>query len=246
MVLALLAAPAARADFKAFAHVYPYFTQPEGGKEVEIWNGIETGDLSHPGTTTLLDERAEIEYGLTDHWDLSFYWVFHQAPEAPIALDSYQLETRYRFAEKGLWPVDTELYAEVERPTDLSQPFELETKLILEKDVHRFLFQGNLIDEEKLVGGAVFGYRLAFNGGAGYEVRPGLRFGVELLANHELPFAAPGALPEDTLHVGPSIALATSRFWFVLTPAFRVLGHDDLEDMGSALRLRFIVGIPLD
>ncbi|MHB1845540.1 MAG: hypothetical protein ACYCWW_11985 [Deltaproteobacteria bacterium] len=236
----------ARADFKSFAHVYPYFTQPEGGKEVEIWNGLEVGDLSHPGATNLIDELAEIEYGLTDHWDLSLYWELQQAPGGPLAIDGYQLESRYRFGEKGLYPIDVELYGEIERPADLAMPFEAEAKLILEKDIGHFFFQGNLIDAEELAGGAAFGYRLAFNGGAGYELRPGIHLGAELLLNDAVNGLALGGGFDRSVRLGPSLSLATSRFWFVITPAFLVAGQSSIEEYGSAMRLRFIVGIPLD
>ena len=247
-----LASGAARADFKAFAHIYPYFTQPEGGREIEVWSGVETADLSNPSQTTLLEEQIEIEYGITDHWDASLYGVVEQTPPlspgvpAPLTFDRFQLETRYRFAEKGQWPVDTEVYAEVERPIDLSRPFELEVKLILAKDLHRFFIQANLIDSENLVGGTAFGYDLGLNLGVGYEIRPWIRVGVEGLENYQLVSQNPGVTPQETIHVGPSVALASSRLWFVVTPAFRVYGNDNIPNVGNDMRLLAIVGLPLD
>ena len=243
--VALAAAPA-RADFKTFAHVYPYFTQPEGGKEVEIWNGVETGDLSRAGASTLLDELAEVEYGITDHWDTSLYWRFQQAPGGPFQLDSWQLESRYRFGEKGLYPVDVELYGELERPVDLGLPFELEGKLILEKDAGHFILQGNFIGEQALATGAGLGHRLAFNGGAGYEIRPWIHLGVEILANDAVADPLEGGGYDRTLMVGPSLSLASSRFWFVVTPDFQIAGTSTIPEYGGAMRLRFIAGIPLD
>lgn len=247
-----LCAGTARADFKAFAQIYPYFTQPEGGREIEVWSDFETASLSNPSQTTLLEEQVEIEYGLTNHWDVSLYGVVQQTPPispgvpAPLTFDRFQLETRYRFAEKGLWPIDTEVYAEVERPIDLSRPFELETKLILAKDFHKFFVQANLIDAENLIGGTAFGYDLGLNLGFGYEIRPWLRVGVEGLENYQLLSQNPGVTPQETIHVGPSIALATERLWFVITPAFRVYGTSNIADVGNDMRLLAIVGIPLD
>jgi hypothetical protein len=46
--------------------------------------------------------------------------------------------------------------------------------------------------------------------------------------------------------VGPSVALASSRFWFVVTPAFRVYGSSNIADVGNDMRLLAIVGVPLD
>jgi hypothetical protein len=241
---AVLVLPAiARADYKAFAHVYPYFTQPEGGKEIEAQTSFETADLSHRAASTVIQESLEVEYGITDHWDISFYWVLSQAPSQPLVIDSYRLETRYRFVEKGVWPVDTEIYGEVERPADLSLPFELEGKLILERDVHRFFFQGNFVGEFKLVGGAQFGYLLAFEGGAGYQITPGFKVGLEILLDHQQVSQATATT--NACYLGPSLALASSNFWFVITPAFRVAGSSLDDAIGNDLRLRFIIGIPL-
>jgi hypothetical protein len=250
----------AAADFKAFAHIYPYFTQPEGGREIEVWSGLETADLSNPSQTTLLEEQIEIEYGLTNHWDVSLYGVLQEAPivspgvPSPLTFDRFQVETRYRFAEKGLWPVDTEVYAEIERPVDLSRPFELETKLILAKDIHHFYVQANLIDAENLVTGTAFGYDLGLNLGVGYEIRPWIRVGVEGLENYQMPSVNPQKppvgysplFPQETIHIGPSVAVASSRLWFVVTPAFRVYGSSDIPNVGNDMRFLAIVGLPLD
>ncbi len=257
-----LAGPA-RADFKSFAHIYPYFTQPQGGLEVEVWSGFEVGSdpagyLRSVPLHTLLQEQVEVEYGLTDHWDVSLYGVLEQQPPvgagqpSPLVLDAFQIETRYRFAEKGRWPVDTELYLEVERPVALTQPFELEAKLILAKDVPRFFFQAIVIDAETLASGSAFGYDLALYAGAGYEIRPWIRVGVEALEEYQR--VAFTTQPLETLHVGPSIALAGPRLWFVVTPAFRVYASPDPQlapgvfnpEVGSDLRLLAILGVPLN
>ncbi|HUB08993.1 MAG TPA: hypothetical protein VMB50_18435 [Myxococcales bacterium] len=270
-----LPAGLARADFKSFAHIYPYFTQPQGGLEVEVWSGFETasdplGYLHDFAQHTLLQEQVEVEYGITDHWDVSLYSVLEeQAPLAagqpsPLEFDSFQVETRYRFAEKGKWPVDTELYLEIERPVDLTQPFELEGKLILAKDIHHFFVQANLIEEETLQSGAAFGWDLGLYAGAGYEIRPWIRVGLEALEEYQHP-AFTGTVPaQETLHLGPSIALASSRLWFVITPAFRVLATPTTPyasgstaaggfpstyanaEVGSDLRLLAIFGVTLN
>ncbi|MHB8419689.1 MAG: hypothetical protein ACYDCL_16555 [Myxococcales bacterium] len=274
--LAICTAPAlARADLKSFAHIYPYFTQPEGGLEVEVWSGFETGSspvgyLHDFALHTLLQEQVEVEYGITDHWDVSLYSVLEQNPPAstgqpsPLVLDSFQVETRYRFAEKGRWPVDTELYLEVERPVDLAQPFELEGKLILGKDIHHFFVQANLIEAETLQSGAAFGWDLALYAGAGYEIRPWIRLGVEVLEEYQHPTFTGSAPPQETLHLGPSLSLASSRLWFVVTPAFRVYANPTTPyagggvtaggypatysnaEVGSDLRLLAIFGVTLN
>ena len=69
--------PAARADRRTMIRAYEYMTQPQGNLELEIWNEIEApkgGGFDQAVTV----HRIELEYGLTDHWDLALYHVFAQ------------------------------------------------------------------------------------------------------------------------------------------------------------------------
>src|SRR5437868_9947733 len=142
-------APAARADRRTMIRAYEYMTQPQGNLELEVWNDVEAPkDGGFDQAATL--QRIELEYGLTDHWDLALYHVFRQGPGAPFSFDSWRLETRYRLFEKNVLPVDVELYLEVERPADFTEPFETEEKLILEKDFGRFALVANLVVQHKL------------------------------------------------------------------------------------------------
>jgi hypothetical protein len=242
---AMLAGGLARADYKAFAHTYPHFTQPEGGLEMEWWVGAETQSLSNMGDTTLFEHRLEIEYGLTDRWDVSLYQVFQQPPGGSFTYDSVRLESRFQITRKQQWWVDLLGYLELERPADLHQPWELEGKIIATKDLGPFFVQTNWVAEVKLAGGQDFGYLLELAAAVGYEIWPSLRVGVESLWDLQKTSIAPGAPSARMIHVGPSVALARGRVWFVLTPAFRVAGSGNVPDRGQDLELRFITGIQL-
>jgi hypothetical protein len=121
VLAALLLAPAARADRRTLIRATEYMTQPEGNLELEFWNDVaapRNGGFDQAATL----QRIELEYGLTDHWDLALYHVFAQEPGASFRFDSWRLETRYRFLEKNVLPVDVMLYFELERPADFTQP----------------------------------------------------------------------------------------------------------------------------
>src|SRR5438876_10781347 len=149
LVCALLA-PAARADRRTMIRAYEYMTQPQGNLELEIWNEVEApkaGGFDQAATV----HRIELEYGLTDHWDLALYHVFAQEPGDSFRFDSWRLETRYRLFEKNVLPVDVELYFEVERPANFTEPFEPEQKLFLEKCLLRFALVATLVVEEMIL-----------------------------------------------------------------------------------------------
>jgi hypothetical protein len=245
MAAAFLGSGLARADYKAFAHTYPHFTQPEGGLEVEWWVGMESQSLSNLGDTTLFEHRLEIEYGLTDRWDVSLYQVFQQPLGEGLSYDSVRVESRFQITRKQQWWVDLLGYLELERPADLHEPWELEGKLIACKDLGPFFIQTNWVAEVKLAGGQDFGYVLELAAGFGYEILPSLRVGVETLWDLQKVSLAPGAPSAKMIHIGPSVALARGRIWFVLTPDFLVAGQGNVPDRGQDLELRFITGIQL-
>src|SRR3954466_12499181 len=104
LALALLATDA-RADRRTMIRAYEYMTQPKDNLELEIWNEIEAPKAGGFDQATTV-HRVELEYGITDHWDLALYHVFAQEPGASLNFDSWRLETRSRLFEKHVLPVD--------------------------------------------------------------------------------------------------------------------------------------------
>lgn len=231
----LLLAPPARADRRTLIRAYEYMTQPEGNLELEVWNDIEAPTTGFTDATTL--HRIELEYGITDHWDLALYHVFAQtlgaAPE-PFHFDSWRLETRYRLFEKNVLPVDVLLYLEMERPADFSEGWELEEKVILEKDFGRFALVGNLVAEQKLFRGNE-GHEWEVDLGARYEVVPQLRLGAEFWTIQETVRGETAG----SYFLGPSVSWAASKIWVQLGAGF------GLGDSSGATFVRSVLGVNL-
>src|SRR5438874_5781104 len=91
--------PAARADRRTMIRSYEYMTQPQGNLELEIWNEV-AAPKDGGFDAAVVTPRIELEYGITDHWDIALYHVFEQAPGASFKFDSWRLETRYRLFEQ--------------------------------------------------------------------------------------------------------------------------------------------------
>jgi hypothetical protein len=233
LLAAALLAPAARADRRTLIRAYEYMTQPAGNLELEIWNEVEAPkDGGFDQATTV--HRIELEYGLTDHWDLALYHVFEQKPGPSFKFDSWRLETRYRLFEKNVLPVDVELYLEVERPADFKAPFETEEKLILEKDFGRFALVTNFVLEQKLFHGSD-GHTWEIDVGARYEVVPQLRLGAEFWTIQETVNGA----TEGFYYLGPSVSFATSKIWLQIGAGF------GLGDTSGSTFVRSVLGINL-
>lgn len=231
----LLLAPAARADRRSFIRAYEYATQPKGNLEFELWNDIEAPKQGGFDAATTL-HRFELEYGLTDHWDLALYHVFAQGPSEPFHFDSWRLETRYRFAEKGEWPVDVMLYFEAERAPDFAQPWEVEEKLILGKDIGNFGFILNLVGEQKLFH-ANEGHEFEIDLGARYEVSPALRLGVEGWTIQETV----NGVTSGAWFLGPTLSVATAKVWIQLGVGFGL----GIGDADATAQVRSVLGFNL-
>ena len=225
--VALLAAVdrEARADRRTMIRAYEFQTQPKGNLELELWNDVDAPRTAF--TDSVITTRVELEYGITDRWDAALYHVFAQGgPQAdgphPFKFDSWRLESRYRLAEKGEWPIDVMIYGELERPADFNEPFITEEKLILEKDFGRFALVANLAGEQHLFR-ADLGRIWEFDLGARYELMPQLRAAVEFWTTQD--YIGPDV--SRNYYLGPSLSVATQRVWIQLGVGF---GLDTSQD----------------
>jgi len=234
----LLALPGeARADLRSFTQTYEYTTVPQGRSAVELWHtqGRVSWDKDSPQT---IEHIVEIETGITDHWDIALYNVFAQnsgggavMPE-PYHYDETKLETRYRFADRGLWPVDTLVYLELAKSFGQSI-YAIEGKVIGARDFGDLTVAANAILEIHLGKDATetepeFGWAA----GATYQLHPKVRAGAETW----------GAVEEEelSLSIGPAISVApASNFWVTVTAGF------GLTDAADAFSARAIIGIEL-
>jgi hypothetical protein len=226
-----------RADRRTMIRAYEFQTQPQGNLELELWNDVAAPRSAFADSTIVT--RVELEYGLTDRWDTALYHVFKQggppAEAQPFHFESWRLETRYRLAEKGEWPVDVMLYGEIERPADFNQPFEVEEKLILEKDFGRFALVANLVGEQHLFR-ADLGRTWEVDFGARYEFMPQVRVAAEFWTTHE--FVGPDV--SRNYYLGPSISVATQKLWLQFGVGF---GLDSAQD--QKMQIRSVLGFNL-
>ena len=230
----LLAATEARADRRSFIRAYEVATQPQGNLEFELWNDIDAPKAGFDAASTT--HRFELEYGLTDRWDLALYHVLAQAPGEALHFDSWRMETRLRLAEKDQWPVDVMLYFELERPAVFSEPWETEEKLILGKDIGRLGLVLNLVAEQKLVH-ARDGHNYEVDLGARYEVAPALRLGVEGWTIQQTV----AGNTRGSWFLGPSISVAAAKIWLQLGVGFGL----GIGDGDATAEVRSVLGFNL-
>lgn len=229
----LLCAPAARADRRSMIRAYEYATQPQGNLEFELWNDVlapKAGGFDKAS----VEHRIELEYGLTDHWDMALYHVFAQDPGEALHFDGWRLETRYRLAEKGEWPLDLLLYFEVERPADFTAPYETEEKVIIERDFGRVGLVANLVAEQSFLHAGDH-HQWEIDAGARYEIAPALRVALE-----GWTIQGVGARPRGWF-LGPSVSVATSKIWIQVGAGIGL----GIGDTDSSAEIRSVLGFNL-
>ncbi|MHC4510684.1 MAG: hypothetical protein ACYTAO_17300 [Planctomycetota bacterium] len=206
----------AYADRRGYVWTYEYMTMPEGASELEYYLTTKVPDLHKYDNRNTWEHQVEYEYGLTDWWDVAVY----------LEYTGTKVRTRYRFGEKGMYPLDVLLYLEYIRPDDSDSPEVLEGKLILAKDFGRVNLAYNQIVEDGISNGGETEHACA--AGVNYEFNPTWKLGVESTGN----------LTEEKYYLGPTVSWAHEKFWVALG-ALR-----GLNDRSDDLRVRLIAGLP--
>ncbi len=213
----------------AFAHMrdyvlnQSYYTAGKGEFELEAYHDFNLPDVDHDGTYNL-KQQFEVEYGVTNHWQVAYYEVAKWDRTKDYHRDALKIESKYRFAEAGEWPVDVALYGEYEGPNgrqDVDSDT-LEGKLILSKDFGPWNVIGNLIAARKINQHDFWAFE--YTVGVSHPLTSNTRLGLELRESlgapegefglrrkgHELQLM-PGIYTNLTPHVrlliGPAIGL---------------------------------------
>jgi hypothetical protein len=226
---ALLAAvpSTAVADRRGFAFTYEYVTQPKGNLELEFYN-TQSRSSFDAGGASAVQNQIEIEYGITNHTDVSLYQVFDQTGGGgSLRYSKTKVRMRHRFSERGEWPVNVLFYLELAKPFAKGE-VAVEPKLILAKDFGSLSVSLNLIPEvefenedDELEVKFVPGWAL----GVGYELCPQWKLGAETWGAVEDAFKD-GSTTEAW--AGPALSWAPAdKFWITATAGMGLTEHSD-------------------
>lgn len=232
VVAALLAAgpSPAKADPRSYVWTYEYMTMREGHAELEYYSTTEVPDTDAPETSAW-KHQVELEYGLTAKTDIAMYQNFKQSntpTSKTFSYDGMKLRLRHRLAEKDELPVDTLLYAEYVRDTDLSAQGALEAKLVLAKDLGRLNLAYNQVAEFPLERLSDAEHR--FSAGASWKFSGILKAGLE----------ATGDYKANAYHAGPTVHLRAKDMKVWANLGYLAGLNPDSKDAQT----RLIVGVP--
>lgn len=216
------------ADRRSYVWTYEYQSMPKGMAEIEYYLTTEVPDKGRSNVNTW-KHWVELEYGLTDRFDISMYQMWKQSntsSSSSFGYDGLKIRARYRIGEKNKFIVDPLVYLEYIRDDDLSAPHVGEAKLILAKDINDWNTSYNQIIKRNLERSGKTEHEYAAS--VGYAVLPTLKLCLESKGNYS----------SEKYALGPTASFAAHKFWVSLGAVF------GLNDKTDDVQTRMIVGIP--
>ena len=232
---ALLIGTAARADIHHFGYLTETGTLPAGASEVEVWN---TARIGHSGYYSALDQRLELESGITDRLQASLYLNWNKTTEADstgtlgttLDFQGFSTELKYKISDPVADAVGFALYGELGYGANA---MELKGKLLLDKEIGPWILAGNLISEGEIENRSMEFEDVELQAvlGAAYEITPHFSTGLELRNHNEIERQPDESFKwmNSALYLGPSVAYATKSFvvTFTVLPQLPALKTED-------------------
>jgi hypothetical protein len=243
VVVCLVAQPADAGRRSAYS--YESQTEARGEVEFEQWATWKTGKDSDSDFDQL-DFRHEIEWGVTDRFQLAIYYDWRYRDGLSVEDDGAEfrdvaLEAIYNLRDRDANPYGLAIYGETKIGDEL---FALEGKIIVDKKIGDSLviynasieaeWEGEDYEEDK----GVFEQTFAIS----HEVAHEVFVGIEVL--HEVEFDDWSMTGHNVLYVGPNLSFEAEsggggEWWVTISPLFQVTDVSDEVDF----QVRIIFGI---
>ena len=259
-LVAVLVPGMGSANERRFGYVYETPVLSPGARELEVWNTYRSGKAY---SFRRLDQRIELEFGVAERLMTAFYLNYEwkagdangSAPGGGRTTEqsaSISNEWKYKVLDRVADPLGLALYGEY---TLGLYERELEFKVILDKQLGRFLLAGNLVGEQEWEDELEDGVletenelKFEVSGGVSYSMSAHFSLGLEVV---EWNVLKEGRIEHAVLFAGPVLSYATEEWWATLSvlpqvTAFKGATMDglDLEESERA-QVRLLVSFHL-
>lgn len=240
MAMLLAVAVAAQAGERKFAFSNESLTHAPGEIEYEqyvTWKTHKQDDSDFDR----FDFRHELEFGVTDHLQLSIYQDWRYQDGASVSNDRAEykdtaFEVIYNLTNPATDLFGSAVYGEFKIGDQL---LELEGKIILDKHIGPWVVAYNAIIEAEWEGSDYEEDKGEFaqTVGVSYQVSPRISVGAELL--HEVEFDDWEETGDHVVYIGPNGTYRQKGWFVVLAPLFQVTSVSSEADFQT----RMIIGI---
>jgi hypothetical protein len=221
---------------RRFTYVYEAKVAEQGEIEVENWVTWKSGPDGRNG----FDFRHELEYGVTDRFQLALYVADWKVADNEAIYENTALEAIYQLTDPKKAFLGSALYGEVKLG---DTQFKLETKGILQKNMGPLVLAYNATLEAEWEGANLgnlderYG-KLEQSAGASWKFSDNIKVGGEFQQKFYLKddWTVP---TQSVLYAGPNIALEYGRYFATFTgmiQATEISGQPDFQ-------LRTIFGV---
>ncbi|MBA3649003.1 MAG: hypothetical protein H0W62_10715 [Chitinophagales bacterium] len=243
-----------RATDRSFAFVYESRTLQGGLRDLEVWTTYKYG---REDFFSAVENRIEFEVGLGKKLQTSFYLnlgastvpfttyipittttgetIFEPQTDLKTKFDiGFSNEWKYQLTDPITNTIGSALYCEV---TIFSNEFELEGKVILDKNIDRFLTAFNLVGEleweAKEQNSKTVWKRetkLEADYGLSYAITKSFNIGLEARSNNV--FSHDEGFEHSALYIGPNISYRQENWWLSFAALPQII---DLKNGGRTL-----------
>ncbi len=231
----------AEAGSRRFTYVYEATTAAPGSVESENWITWKTSPQENRRFNSV-DFRNEIEFGVTEHLQVGIYladWGYREDPGANEHGFSYQssaVELIYNLTNPTTDLLGVALYGEVRGGPEA---LELESKVILQKNLGRFVIAYNGTLEAVWEGDRLCerAGEFAQSFGVSYEITPAWLIGTELL--HEVDLPDWREAEKSVVYGGPNLSYRRGSWWATVTPLVQLTDRPSEVDVQTRLIFGF-------
>ena len=150
-----------------------------GERELELrWGDAKQGDGARERQTV-----ASFGIGVTQWWKTELEVKFEGATGGSTKYEAVEWENIFQLTETGKYPVDVGLLAEIERPRDHAEGWELKSGPLLQGDIGRVQLNGNAFFEGHVDAEESSDTELLYQWQAKYRWQPRFEFGVQGFGN---------------------------------------------------------------
>ena len=220
---------------RRFNYVYEAKVAEKGETEVENWVTWKSG----PNDKNGFDFRHELEYGVTDRFQLALYVADWKISNEIASYQNTALEAIYQLTDPRKAVLGSALYGEVKLG---DTQFKLETKGILQKNIGPLVLAYNATFEAEWEGANLgnldesYG-KIEQSVGASWKFSDNVKVGGEFQQKFYL---ADWAVPtRSVIYAGPNVALEYGRYFATFTAMVQATGISGQPDF----QLRTIFGV---
>ncbi len=211
-----------QASERRFTYTYEATSAPKGLIELEQWFTFKDYD-----DRQRYEFRTEVEYGVTDQFQLGFYlsdWRYtdNESGKDKTEWRTAGVEAIYSLTDPNTAPIGSALYGEV-----LLGPekFALEGKLLLQKNFGPLALVYNFVLEAEWEGESLQSLDervgvIENNFGVSYQVSPSFFIGAEAL--HEVEFEDWSEAGDNVFYAGPNFSIRNGNFFATVTGLFQL------------------------